>query len=263
MRRCPCRTRVRVRRHRDAARRAARLLDARSAGRAARDPPLVARRGVRRTRVTHCPLAVPRCRDDGLHPAGASRAGGAHWRHPEPRRRARLPGRTPRPGAGRARCVARRAASHPRGRAPSRTRCIPLPARARAPAAGGRAGDRPVRSLRRAAAGSSARSLTDASRPSGGPPTERSLPMRRYACALTALFALGLVLSACGGSESASDTESETTTTIATEATTTVVTTTAVTTTHAMTTATAPQRTEITIRVVDGKPDGGIVRPSV
>jgi hypothetical protein len=91
--------------------------------------------------------------------------------------------------------------------------------------------------------------------------------MRRHACALIALFALGLVLSGCGGSESATDTESATTAETTTAETTTAATTTAATTTTqattAATTTTAPQPTVVTIRVVDGKPEGGIARPSV
>ena len=83
------------------------------------------------------------------------------------------------------------------------------------------------------------------------------------------LLALAISLAGCGGSNDTDATESATTTptaevpTTTTETTATAATTTAATTTAAATTVQARQVTAIPIKVVDGKPQGGIARPSV
>ena len=77
--------------------------------------------------------------------------------------------------------------------------------------------------------------------------------------AAVALFGAGLLLASCGGDDEASDTTTETTTT--SETTTTTNTTTEITTTE--TTTPPPGPTQIRIVVVDGAPQGGIVRKSV
>jgi hypothetical protein len=74
---------------------------------------------------------------------------------------------------------------------------------------------------------------------------------------------LGVVLSGCGGASDSGSTEAATTTTPTTtsaQSTTGATTTTA---TRTATTVQARQATVITIDVVDGKPEGGIARPSV
>jgi hypothetical protein len=80
---------------------------------------------------------------------------------------------------------------------------------------------------------------------------------------LLVALALALSLAGCGGSSSSDGTGSETTTAAA--ATTTGATTTAETTTTATTTETATTAlpTTIALTVVEGKPAGGILRPTV
>jgi len=77
---------------------------------------------------------------------------------------------------------------------------------------------------------------------------------------LVALLALGMSLSACGGS-SGGDTTAAATTASATP--TPVATTAPPTATPPPTTAATPRPTAIVVKVVDGKPQGGIVRRSV
>ena len=88
-----------------------------------------------------------------------------------------------------------------------------------------------------------------------------ALPIR-----LAALGALAAALAGCGGSNEPETTVAATTSTaVTTTATTTAAaTTTTATTTAAATTTTQLRRaTVVTIDVVDGKPEGGIARPSV
>jgi hypothetical protein len=73
---------------------------------------------------------------------------------------------------------------------------------------------------------------------------------------VAAAFGAGLALASCGGDEEASDTTETTTTT-----TTTAPPTTATTTTETM--PPPPQPTVVRIQVVDGSPQGGIVRETV
>ena len=85
----------------------------------------------------------------------------------------------------------------------------------------------------------------------------------------TALLALGIALGACGGSsdggETATLTSSAATTSTGPTTTAAPVTTVPATTAPATTepTVTTPQPTTVAIRVVGGKPQGGIARPSV
>lgn len=69
------------------------------------------------------------------------------------------------------------------------------------------------------------------------------------------LAAVAMALGGCGGSSDNTTTEAATTTATTTAAVTTITT--------AATTTTAPPVTTVSIRVVGGKPDGGIVRQTV
>jgi hypothetical protein len=82
---------------------------------------------------------------------------------------------------------------------------------------------------------------------------------------LAALGALAAAVAGCGGSNDSESTVAATTTTaVTTTATTTAAATTTTATTTAATTTTQLRRaTVVTIDVVDGKPEGGIARPSV